>query len=76
MSAPDDNGRSSPARGYALAMQASSIAIQMVTPAALGYWADSAWGTRPWLLIVGVFLGFGVALLEIVDLAKRSGRRR
>ncbi len=25
----------------------------------LGYWADSAWGTGPIFLLVGVVLGFG-----------------
>jgi len=31
-----------------------------------GYWADGELGTSPWLLIVGVFLGFGLGTYSLV----------
>ena len=38
-----------------------------------GYWADLNWGTRPWLLIVGVFLGFGLGMVSMLaKIAKLS----
>ena len=38
-----------------------------------GHWADSNWGTRPWLLIVGVFLGFGLGMVSMLaKIAKLS----
>ncbi len=36
-----------------------------------GYWADANWGTRPWLLIVGVFLGFGLGMLSMLVKIKK-----
>ncbi len=31
----------------------------------LGKWLDERLGTSPWLLMIGVFLGFGLSLLYI-----------
>lgn len=33
---------------------------------ALGWWLDGLWGTGPWLLVVGIFLGSIVAFITIV----------
>ncbi|HED65744.1 MAG TPA: AtpZ/AtpI family protein [Planctomycetes bacterium] len=33
----------------------------------LGYWADGKLGSSPWLLLVGVFLGFGLGLWSLVS---------
>jgi ATP synthase protein I len=32
----------------------------------LGWWLDGKWGTGPWLLVVGIFLGSIVAFITIV----------
>jgi len=32
-----------------------------------GYWADGRLGTRPWLLLVGVLVGFGLGLHSLVS---------
>lgn len=64
---------SDPARlveAYAFASRASSIALQAVVPAGLGYWLDQRWGTAPWLLIVGAGLGLAVMLMELVRLSQ------
>ena len=34
--------------------------------ALLGYWVDGLVGTGPWLLLVGVFLGFGLGLVSLI----------
>ena len=39
-----------------------------------GYWADSNWGTRPWLLIVGVFLGFGLGMVSMLSKINKLSR--
>ena len=46
----------------------------MALPPTIGWWADGKFNTAPWLLIVGAALGFTVSLLEVVRLAKDSGR--
>ena len=36
-----------------------------------GYWADGKLGTSPWLLLAGVFLGFGLGTYSLVlDLSR------
>ncbi len=37
-----------------------------------GRWADSYFGTEPWLLLAGLALGFGAAAREIFMLVKRA----
>lgn len=38
----------------------------------LGQWADDSWGTEPYLMTLGVVLGFVAAGIEIAGLVKRS----
>ena len=33
----------------------------------LGYWVDDRLGSGPWLLIAGVFLGFGLGLVSMIS---------
>lgn len=56
--------------------QITSISMEMVLPAGLGYWVDSRWGTSPWLLITGAILGLILAMTHLMQLAKRQNRRR
>jgi len=37
-----------------------------------GRWADSYFGTEPYLLLAGLALGFGAAVREIIFLVKRA----
>ncbi len=72
---PDDqdrDGRHALARGYVLSSRAMSIGLQMVVPLGLGWWADSAWKTAPWCMILGAVFGFVVAMLELIHLARES----
>jgi len=70
----DRDGRNAVARGYVLASRATSIGFQMAIPALLGWWADSSWKTSPWCMLVGVVLGFILAMFEILQLAKGTDR--
>ena len=40
--------------------------------AAIGFWLDRWLGTRPWLLLVGMGLGFAVGLRSMIKLAMKS----
>jgi ATP synthase protein I len=55
--------------------QITSIAIEMALPPLLGLWFDKRWRTGPWLVAVGALLGFAVAMVHLLALAKQSGRR-
>ncbi len=37
-----------------------------------GRWADGKFGTAPWLMIVGIALGFAAAASEIWNLVRKS----
>jgi ATP synthase protein I len=55
--------------------QITSIALEMALPALLGHWLDTRWGTEPWLVAIGAVLGFAVAMVHLLALAKQSNRR-
>jgi len=55
--------------------QVTSISLEMVLPAGLGYLADRSWGTEPWLVCVGAVLGFVTAMVHLLQLARRAGTR-
>ena len=52
----------------------TSIGLEMAVPALLGHWADVHWKTEPWLVAVGAMLGFAVAMVHLLSLAKQSNR--
>ncbi len=54
--------------------QITTIAVEMALPAGLGHWADTHWGTEPWLVGVGALLGFAVAMLHLLRLTKQKAR--
>lgn len=68
----NQDGRSAMARGYVLASRVMSIGFQMIIPVGVGWWADSAWKTSPWLMLLGVVLGFVVSMMELMQLARES----
>lgn len=57
-----------------MAARVMSIAIQMALPPGIGWWLDERFGTTPWLAVVGVVLGFTMAMLELLKLAKDSNK--
>jgi F0F1-type ATP synthase assembly protein I len=68
----DRDGRNSAARGYVLATQVMSISLQMAIPPGIGWWLDQKFSTAPWLMVVGLLLGFSIAMLELLKLAKNG----
>jgi ATP synthase protein I len=41
-----------------------------------GNWLDHRWGTAPWLLVVGFFLGVAAAVLQTARLLSQTGSKR
>ena len=46
--------------------QITTIGLEMAIPAGLGYWADTRWGTEPWLVSVGAIVGFAVGMRHLL----------
>jgi F0F1-type ATP synthase assembly protein I len=38
----------------------------------VGQWADKQLGTDPWMVVIGLVLGFTAATRQIIDLVKRA----
>lgn len=61
-------------RGQAMG-QGMRIAVELVVGvgfgALVGWWLDGVLGTRPWLMIVMVLLGFGAGMMNIIRTAQR-----
>jgi ATP synthase protein I len=57
-------------------LRASAVGINLVVATfvglAIGYFLDSLFGTRPWLLIVFTFLGIVAGFRELIRMAKRQ----
>ncbi len=74
---PDDGADGAPQRGLS---QAIRVAAEMVAALLLGgiagWWLDSWLGTRPWLLIVFLFLGIASGTLNAFRAARRLGAGR
>ena len=70
----DRDGRHAAAKGYVLAMRVMTIGIQMAALPGIGWWLDRRYATAPWLTVVGVLLGFAMAMLELLKLTKDSSR--
>ena len=70
---PADEPPSGPERrqlGLYYAM--AQVGLEMVVPVGLGWWLDDKLGTAPWLLVVGVVLGFTVGIVHLVALSGRT----
>ena len=61
---------------FTLAMEWSSrittIGLEMVVPVIIGYWLDRWLGSRLVFLLAGVVLGFAVAMMSLLRLARTS----
>ena len=51
-----------------------AIAIEAAVLPFVGYWCDKHYGLSPWLFIVGIVLGGGVAVQHMVHLARASDK--
>jgi F0F1-type ATP synthase assembly protein I len=54
---------------YAIAQ----VGLEMVVPIAFGWWVDGQLGSAPWLLVLGVILGFVVGIWHLVALTRNNG---
>ena len=61
--------------GQAIRMAAEMVAA-LILGAVVGFWLDSWLGTRPWLLIVFLFLGIASGTLNAYRAARRLGAGR
>lgn len=52
------------------------LALTVVGSLLLGWWLDGQLGTEPWLAMVGVFFGFGVAFLNLFRTLQRHEAAR
>lgn len=48
------------------------FAVAVLMLGGLGYWLDSLLGTKPWFLIVGFGVGFGLGLWLMIRAARET----
>lgn len=54
----------------------TTISMEMILPALVGYWLDQRWGTRPVFIILGTILGFTIGLMSLIQLTRQPGANR
>lgn len=62
---PPEGERRRQAKAYEGAFEA---VVALIVSALVGYWADGYFGSSPWLMIVGVVLGFAAMVLRLFRL--------
>lgn len=55
----------------ALLTMGTTVAIIIAVGVVLGIWADRAWGTAPWGLLIGIALGTVAAVVSVVKQVRR-----
>ena len=50
------------------------LALAVVILFFVGRWLDNRWGTSPWLMLVGIFIGIVGGLIRFVRTAMEVGR--
>jgi ATP synthase protein I len=57
------------------AAQLASVGLEMGVAVAIGYgigwWADKRFGTKPWLMLVGVMVGVAAGFKALYDSARK-----
>lgn len=56
---------------FALLTMGTSVAIIIAVFVVLGIWADRAWATAPWGLLIGITLGTVAAVVSVVKQVRR-----
>ena len=69
-----NDDRSPLAVGYAWAARIFSIGIEMVIPILLGIWLDRKLGTVVLFLLLGVALGMGIAVMQLVRIVQEGAK--
>lgn len=75
MAGSSNDDRSSMAIAMRWVSQITTISLEMVLPAGLGYWLDGQWGTDPWLVASGAVLGLIIAMKHLLQIASESEER-
>jgi F0F1-type ATP synthase assembly protein I len=52
------------------------LAAAMVAFGALGWWLDGQFGSKPWLMVVGLFVGATGGMINIIRTALRSNKKK
>ena len=50
----------------------TGLSMSMAAPPLAGWWADGRFGTRPWLMLLGVGVGLALMITGLMQLAKSS----
>ena len=74
LSTPDR--RSPIAIGFEWASRISVVGVTLVLPVLAGHWLDRYAGSNPFGLLVGMVIGFGVGLVQLLQLARSSSQPR
>jgi len=56
---------------FALLTMGTTVAIIIAVFVVLGIWADRAWTTAPWGLLIGITLGTVAAVVSVVKQVRR-----
>jgi len=76
----EEGGREEKSKSAAFfrAAQFASVGPEMglcvAIGAGIGYWLDSRFGTKPWLLLFFLLCGVAAAFKAVIDAAKRAGK--
>lgn len=72
---PDSSSETGGKENFASWHQLAGVGVEFIVAvglfAALGWWLDSKWNTRPWLLIAGCGVGFAAGLFQMVRAAQK-----
>ncbi len=71
MTRPEES-RSKFAVGMDWATRATSIGLEFVIPALLGAYLDEKIGSSPLCVLLGAFLGFGIGMIHILQIAREG----
>jgi F0F1-type ATP synthase assembly protein I len=78
--AREPNPRSAVSVGVEWGSRVTSIGLEFVVPALLGYGLDRWLGTKPWFAVLGALLGLAMGMFHVfrlpAELARDAERRR
>ena len=67
-------GRFGPLRAAGvLAGMGLTLGVAALLGAGLGYYLDGRWGTAPWLMVAGLFLGLIAGFVEMFEVLRKLG---
>lgn len=67
---PDENDSQS-AMWFSLSGLGVEFVLSLLVPGAIGWWLDKKLGWSPWLLIIGIALGFAAGLYTMIRTTNR-----